>query len=102
MSRPPLRVEIGALVLHGVSHARGRAIATAIRSELTRLLSSDSVMRQLRGASVSGAITSIEALNAGRVTLSRQERPERTGQRLAQKVVERVLVPAEPNGGAHR
>src|SRR5262249_40496960 len=94
----PLRLHIGTLALPGVSPAQGERIGAALQHELARLLASDAAMERLRGSIASGALASTTALDAGSLRMRRNERPERTGRRFAQRLAQSLLTPARPRG----
>jgi len=89
---PPLRVNIGTLSLSGMTQRQGERIGVALQSELSRLLSNDNALRSLREAAASGSLITTESLSAGRLRMNPRERPERTGQRLAQQLVKRLTT----------
>lgn len=99
MTRPPqapLRLHIGTLALPGVSLAQGERIGAALRHELARLLASDPMVERLSRSVASGALATTVALDGGSLRLHRNERPERTGRRLAQRLARSLLIPAAP------
>ena len=99
--QPPLRVRIGALAIPGVNANQGRRLQSAFVAELTRLLSPPQVLARLQRAASSGELSSRDLVQAGVLSGPLQDRPERTGRRLAQQL-SRQLLAARPNRGVAR
>jgi len=96
LRQAPLRLHIGTLALPDMSPVQGERIGAALRQELARLLASDATIERLRGSVASGTLATTGALDAGSLRLARNERPERTGRRLAQRLAQSLLMPAAP------
>jgi len=79
-----------------VSLARGERIGAALRQELAQLLASDAMIERLSDSVASRALATTVALDGGSLRLRRNERPERTGRRLAKRLAYKLLMPAAP------
>jgi hypothetical protein len=95
-SQAPLRLHIGTLALPGMSRVQGERIGAALRQELAQLLASDAMIERLSDSVASRALATTVALDGGNLRLRRNERPERTGRRLAQRLAQSLLIPAAP------
>jgi hypothetical protein len=88
---------VAQLNLPAMPRAQGARVGAALQAELARLLVQPALQQQLRAPGAAERLAAA-ALDGGALALRRAERPERTGQRLAQQLVDSLLAAADGTG----